>query len=233
VVELYATTEGDAILVNVSGAKPGAKGRPLPGSADVRLAAYDPAARTMTTDEAGFRVACEPGQVGLLLAHSRAGAGSSTRTMRGVVGPGAQWVPTGALFRQDVDGDYWLVGNLRTVIETAHGPVYPQPICDALGTLPQVDLAVAYGAVVDDRTVAVAAVTVRPGIELGPVDLIAALAAIPPDERPDLVRVVDEIPVTAWHRPVAERLPAIDLQASGVWRYDAANGLYVAPATPA
>ena len=43
------STEGEAILVNLSGEKPGCKGRPLPGSAEVRLAAYDfadgPAAR--------------------------------------------------------------------------------------------------------------------------------------------------------------------------------------------
>ena len=41
VLEFYAPTEGEAILVNLSGEKAGCKGRPLPGSAEVRLAAYD------------------------------------------------------------------------------------------------------------------------------------------------------------------------------------------------
>ena len=45
VLEFYASTEGDAVLVNLTGEKPGCKGRPLPGSAEVRIAAYDAEAR--------------------------------------------------------------------------------------------------------------------------------------------------------------------------------------------
>ena len=41
VLEFYASTEVGAILVNVRDAKPGSMGRPLPGSAEVRIAAYD------------------------------------------------------------------------------------------------------------------------------------------------------------------------------------------------
>ena len=39
VLEFYASTEGDAVLANVAGTKTGAKGRPLPGSTEIRLAA--------------------------------------------------------------------------------------------------------------------------------------------------------------------------------------------------
>lgn len=42
VVEFFATTDGQAVLANVSGAKIGSKGRPLPGGGEVALAAYDP-----------------------------------------------------------------------------------------------------------------------------------------------------------------------------------------------
>src|SRR4029450_8659107 len=41
VVEFFATTDGQAVLANVSGAKLGSKGRPLPGGGDVELAAHD------------------------------------------------------------------------------------------------------------------------------------------------------------------------------------------------
>ena len=41
VVEFFATTDGQAVLANVSGAKIGSKGRPLPGGGQVELAAYD------------------------------------------------------------------------------------------------------------------------------------------------------------------------------------------------
>ena len=43
VLEFYTSTEGEAVLVNVTDAKPGAAGRPMPGSAEVRIAAYDAA----------------------------------------------------------------------------------------------------------------------------------------------------------------------------------------------
>ena len=41
VVEFFATTDGQAVLANVSGAKIGSKGRPLPGAGRVELGAYD------------------------------------------------------------------------------------------------------------------------------------------------------------------------------------------------
>ena len=41
VLEFYASTEAGAILVNLRDAKRGAMGRPLPGSAEVRIARYD------------------------------------------------------------------------------------------------------------------------------------------------------------------------------------------------
>ena len=63
-LEFYASTEGDAVLVNLTGDKPGCKGRPLPGSAEVRIAAYDPVARRLVEGPDGFAIACakhEPG----------------------------------------------------------------------------------------------------------------------------------------------------------------------------
>ena len=41
IVEFYASTQGEVVLANVSGQKVGAMGRPLPGSARVRIAALD------------------------------------------------------------------------------------------------------------------------------------------------------------------------------------------------
>ena len=64
VLEFYASTEGDAVLVNVSGDEAGALGRPLPGSAEVRIAAYDPVARRLVEGPDGFAIASakhEPG----------------------------------------------------------------------------------------------------------------------------------------------------------------------------
>ena len=67
VLEFYASTEGDAVLVNISGDKPGCKGRPLPGSAEVRIAAYDPVARRLVEGPDGFAIACAKHEPGMLL----------------------------------------------------------------------------------------------------------------------------------------------------------------------
>src|SRR5690606_29812887 len=160
VLEFYASTEGDVVLANLSGAKPGAKGRPIPGSAQVRLARCDPRTAKMVTGDDGFAVECAAGAVGLLLANPRASTDTTARKLRGVFAPGDTWVATDDLFWRDADGDFWLGDNRFTVIETEHGPVYTQPICDALTDLDRVDLATAYGVPVRGREeVAVAAVT--------------------------------------------------------------------------
>ena len=53
---------------------------------------------------------------------------------------------------------------------------------------------------------ALAAVTLRPGGELTAKELTRALDALPPAERPAIVRVVDSIPVTTWYRPLTGAL---------------------------
>jgi putative long chain acyl-CoA synthase len=82
--------------------------------------------------------------------------------------------------------------------------VFTTPIRDALGELPSVDLAVAYGVVPRGREhqVAVAAITLRAGREATADDIAAALAVLPRAQRPAVVRVVDRIPVTTWFRPL-------------------------------
>jgi putative long chain acyl-CoA synthase len=120
------------------------------------------------------------------------------------------WLSTSDLLREDADDDFWLVGNVTSLIRTAAGPVAPLPIRDALEDLPAVDLAVVYGlpAGADGTEVAAAAVTLRAGRALHARDLTAALAVLAPADRPALVRVVDEIPVTTWYRPLASALRA-------------------------
>jgi hypothetical protein len=128
----------------------------------------------------------------------------SVVALRGVFASEDTWVVTGDLFRRDPDGDYWRVDGVGEVIRTADGPVFTSPIRDALGTLDAVDLAVAYGVLPPggEHQVAVAAVTLRAGHELGPRELSRALATLPPQQRPLIVRRVERIPVTTWFRPL-------------------------------
>jgi len=230
VLEFYASTEGDAVLVNVTGAKPGSKGRPLPGSAELRLAAWDPEAQGLIEGPDGFVLPAAPGEVGMLLTRVRTGVEVAPgHPVRGVFARGDAWHVTGDLFRVDEDGDHWLVDYGKAAIRTDHGPVYAFPIQDALGDLPSIGLAVTYPVEREDGSpLAVTAVTVRAGEELTAADLTAALSTLDVDLRPDVVHVVDEMPLSTWSRPLTgplreAGLPPVDR----AWVRDADGGAYV------
>lgn len=232
VLEFYASTEGDAVLANLSGAKAGAKGRPLPGSAEVKLARFDPVAGKLVTNPDGFAVECGHDQVGLLLANPRGSVDATTRRLRGVFTAGDTWVATDDLFWRDADGDFWLADNRHSVINAVQGPVYTQPIRDALADLSTVDLAVAYGVSADGEggeQLVVAAVTPwRHGKVTAP-DVSRVLAALPKERRPDIVHVVEEIPLTTWYRPNPAALAAAGVPEAGeqAWYYDLNQDAYL------
>jgi putative long chain acyl-CoA synthase len=208
VVEFYASTETGAVLVNLRDAKPGAMGRRLPGSPEVRLGAYDVEHEQLALGDDGFVRECGTDEVGILLARARAADSIATTLLRGVFAREDAWLSTGDLFRRDADGDYWRLDSARDVIHTATGPAYSVPIRDALGDLPAVDLAVAYGLKLEGREpeLAVAAVTLRDSQTLDARAVGDALERLPAPARPDIVHVVDEIPVTTWFRPLTAPL---------------------------
>jgi putative long chain acyl-CoA synthase len=232
VLEFYASTEAGAILVNVSGSKPGSMGRPLPGSAEVKIAAYDLERSDLELGDEGFARECEVRETGMLLARVGPRESLSVAPLRGVFAPEDAWVMTGDLFLRDEDGDYWRIDGLADVIHTAHGPVFSGPIRDALGDLPAVDLTVAYATSQDEHQLATAAVTPRRGRQLETRDLDYALAPLPVDQRPDRVHVVERIPVTTWYRPMtgALREAGTPEAAAGkpVWSLNRETGRYEA-----
>jgi putative long chain acyl-CoA synthase len=158
--------------------------------------------------------------------------------MRGVFEPGDSWIPTENLFRRDSDGDYWLVDRKDTVVKTARGPVFTQPIIDAFGEVPEVVSVVVYGVVagqvrtvngVDYRDeVAVCGISLREDKSLPARTVTDAMAVLLPVQRPDIVHVVDHIPLGRAYRP-----GACDLQKEGVpapstrtWFFDNESGDY-------
>ncbi|XRQ04416.1 AMP-binding protein [Actinomadura welshii] len=212
VLEFYASTEGESVLVNLSGKKPGSLGRPLPGSAEVRLARYDLERGRLEEGPGGFAVECGPGEIGMLLARVRpSAADGAARCVRGVFRPEDAWTITGDLFHRDADGDYWMAGREAELIRTPEGIVPPGPIRDALGDLPGIDTVAVYGVPVGETEIVAAAVSLRDTGELKPVDLSEALLRVEPGLRPAIVRVVDEVPLTA-----ERRLRTAPLRAEGV-----------------
>jgi putative long chain acyl-CoA synthase len=179
VVEFFATTDGQAVLANVSGAKLGAKGRPLPGGGDVELAAYDVEDDLILEDDRGFVRRAETNEVGVLLAHPRGPVDPTASVKRGVFAPADTWVSTEYLFRRDEDGDYWLVDNRGALIHTERGIVYASPVNDAVSRLGAVDLAVTYGVDVNGHQLAITALALCPGGSIPSADLSEALSDLP------------------------------------------------------
>jgi putative long chain acyl-CoA synthase len=229
VVEFYASTETGAILVNLRDAKPGAMGRPLPGTPEVRLAAYDPASEQLILGRGGFVRQCETDEVGILVVRARSSE-TSLAPMRGVFSRDDAWLSTADLFRRDADGDYWRLDSVYDVIHTAQGAVYPAAIRGVLGDLPEVDLVVAYGLRSGEGgEIAVAAATLRAGQTLDAATLTNAFSELPQPDRPAVVHVVDEIPVTTWFRPLTGPLREAGLsrpQKGRTWYLDRGGQRY-------
>ena len=223
VVEFFATTDGQAVLANVSGAKVGSKGRPLPGAGRIELGAYDTEHDLILETERGFVQVAEPHQVGVLLAASNGPIDPTASVKRGVFAAGDTWISTEYLFYRDDDGDYWLAGRRGSVVHTARGLVYAEPVTDALGCVNGIDLAVTYNVPVGDHEVAVSAVTLLPGASITAADLTEAFEQLPIGLGPDIVCVVPEMTLSATYRPTVSALRAAGLPKAGrhVWYFDA------------
>jgi len=213
VVEFYASVDGEAILANLTGTKLGSMGRPIPGTAEVRVARYNQWLHSLVLDEQGLAVETRVDEVGLLLARRDPAevAGNGPDVLRSVFEPGDAWTSTEDLFVRDEDGDLWLAGGLAEVVRTGEAITLPSAGRFCLGQIPAVDLVVAYG-VPDpsDSTlqVFVAAATLRPDTSVTAAELDVAFDRLPASYRPRYVQIVPSIPLTTWHRPIWSTLQA-------------------------
>jgi len=238
VLELYASTEANTILANASGKKIGSVGRPLPGSPEVVIAAWDFAKNEFERDGAGHLVHALLDEPGMLVARlsSRAGADVAHidphRLLRDAFEPGDLWFVTGDAFQVDVEGDYWFVDHANQMIETRNGPVASRRIEDALYEVPNIELCVATGRPSpDDPTLAIpiAAVQLHGASTIDLTSLSAAVATLPEYARPRRLRVVDSIPLTDGYRPIKHALRELDLDdGPGVYAWDPRSQRYVA-----
>ena len=228
IVEFYASAEGEAILSNI-GRPAGSLGRPLPGTPEVRVAAFDLERQRLRQGVDGLARETVVDEVGLLVSRVRPGDAGAGVPLRGVFAGDDAWRTTGDLFLRDAQGDLWLAGPVSETVATADGPALPSGARSMLATIPAIDLIVAYGVPEGGAEVLVAAVTLRSGAELTAPDLDRALRKLPDVQRPRYVQVVADIPLTTWHRPVWRALqeqgvpkPSGEGRADGrdVWRLD-------------
>jgi putative long chain acyl-CoA synthase len=233
VVEFYTAPDAEAVVVNLGRRKPGSLGRPLPGATRVRIAAWEERSGRLRTGEDGMAISCSPGEVGMLLAETElpARTGLEASLIRAVFAPDDAWIVTGDLAHRDEDGDIWLVDRATEIIETPDGRRSPRAIRDALESIDAVDCAVAYPVERDGATLAVAAVTQRAGHKaLSSAALTAAFAHAGDEAAPDVVRVVEEIPLSEWFRPQPAHLRSAGIPAATadrpVWQLNRRTGRF-------
>lgn len=211
VMEFYASIEGEAILANITDTKLGSMGRPIPGAAEVRVAAFDYHARTIELGTDGHARETTPTEVGLLLARLRPEDANVPGTLRGVFEAGDAWSSTNDLFLKDEDGDFWYAGGVAEIVDTGAAYALPSAARFCLATIPSTDQVVAYGVPSEsgEHEVLVAAVTLRSGAEpFVAAELDVAFDRLTPKYRPAYVQVVPSIPHTTWHRPIWSGLQA-------------------------
>jgi putative long chain acyl-CoA synthase len=230
ILEFYASAEGDAILANLTGQKPGSMGRPLPGTAEVRVAAFNLATRQLELTSDGLARECLADEVGLMISRVQPNDNGAGAIMRSVFANDDAWRSTNDLFLRDDQGDHWLAGSVSEIVDTANGPVLPAGTRFCLGSIPAVDLLVAYGVKDGDERVLVGAVTLRADTELTTSELDSAMDRLPRTHRPRYVQVVSSIPLTTWHRPIWRNLQKRGVPKPGrgrrVWRIDDTTGHY-------
>ncbi len=234
VLEFYASTEASAVLANASGEKIGAVGRPLPGSPELAIAAYDFDADDLVRDGNGRVTRARVDQPGMLIARLDTARGiadlahiAPTRLLRDALAPGDTWYASGDLLKIDGDGDHWFVDRHGDMIRTTGGPVASRLIEDALHQVPGVDACVAIGLADVERVgkqVAAAAFALAPGATLDLTALGQAIATLPDHARPRRLRRVEAIPMTDGFRPLKK--PIRDLgfgDGPDVWAWDPAT----------
>lgn len=212
VLEFYASTEGNAVLANTRGKKVGALGRPLPGSADLALVAWDAVGQALHRDERGQVLLVGVDEPGALVAridpsHPMASfdgyegdTDAGQKIVRDLFEPGDAWFTTGDLLRRDAAGDYWFVDRIADVFVGEHGPVFTHSVEDALLRITTIRSAAVVGLVAGQTRVLAAMVAGQPPSDLDAFS--AELAALlPAAQRPERIRWVRALPLTDGFRP--------------------------------
>ena len=228
VLEMYASTEANAVLANARGKKLGSVGRPLPGSPDVAVAAWNFSDDDFVRDGSGRLLRARLDEPGMLVAKlGRAGGGSDLahidprRLLRDAFEPGDLWFVTGDMFEVDVEGDYWFVDRHGQMINTHHGAVASTRVEDAIYEAPGIALCTATAQPDPDHPgyeLAVAAIQPHRNAQL--VDLAAISAAVtklPEYARPRRLAIVDAIPMTDGYRPIKRATGSLAAREEYVW----------------
>ena len=180
-LEFYAGTSHHAVLADASGDKPGTLGRPLPGSAEVRLVAMDRFEEVFSRGRLAVKVTADEAE------------------QKGIEREGEDtWLVTNDVLERDADGDHWFVDSVAGCFDTADGSFSTRDLEDVLYTVPGVEMAAVYL----DRA-EIQAVYVGSASEVRIVD---AFEKLPASARPTRIRRIESMPMTEGFRPMKARL---------------------------
>lgn len=244
VLEFYGATEGNGLLVNLTGEKIGSVGRVPFGLVDTLLAQYDPVAERPVRGDRGLIVPAAVGQPGMLLveiaSHNPLSQfdgytdddATAAKILRNVRRPGDAWFESGDLLREDADGDYWFVDRVGDTFRWKGENVSTEQVGAVLSQLPAIAMCTVYGVHVPghEGRAGMAAVTLRPGAVFDPaacfdlVDRHLVAAA-----QPRFLRIVPELPTTETLKVKKQTLldEGIDLARTGpLYVYDRPGRTY-------
>ncbi|OBA62657.1 acyl-CoA synthetase [Mycobacterium sp. 1100029.7] len=219
VIDSFGSSEFAVIVVREDGTPPGSIGKPYPG-----VSIYNPATLTECAvaqfDEHGALTNFDDA-VGELV--NTQGAGpfvgyyNDPDATAERIRHGMYWA--GDLAYRDADGWIYLAGRTADWMRVDGENLAAAPIERILERLPQVSQVAVYG-VPDERVgdQVMAALVLRPGMDLSPTDLEDFLAAqhdLSPKGWPRYVRINDDLPATATNKILKRELIAAGVSAQG------------------
>ncbi len=242
IVETYGSTEGNALLANVTGLKQGSVGRPVPGSAEVELVRYDFERKEFVRGRTGRLQACATNEPGVLVSRVDSSMPvtlfdgyaearpDEQRLIQGAFRNGDCWFNSQDVLSRDLAGDYWYLGRLVDFARTSAGLISMREIEEALCNVDAVCLAAVWPVEgVSDRIVG--AISLNRGADLDVDELGRALAVLEPQVRPARLAIVDSLPMSGGFRPLKSLVRAQAERALEQLVYDRRTERYLASVT--
>lgn len=221
VIEFYGSTEGNALLVNLTGEKVGAVGRPLLSGQGLALVTYDVVTGVFPRNDDGLIERVDDGEPGVLIARLQEDhplgrfdgytddEETHKKVLRDVFKKGDAWFDTGDLMRRDDEGDYWFVDRIGDTFRWKGVNVSTDQVQELVDHSPDVAIAAVYGVNIEGREgrVGVAALQLIPDRVLDRPALFKLVTGnLPAPARPQFLRIVGNLELTETMKPVKFRL---------------------------
>jgi putative long chain acyl-CoA synthase len=244
VLEFYAATEGNLILMNLTGEKIGAVGKPIMPW-NIELVRYDPTQAEYPKDANGWLIPCQDNEPGMLIARISNynpltrfegyldRQETNKKILRDVFRPRDSWFVSGDILWRDKDGDYWFVDRVGDTFRFKGENIATEQVAGIIADLPFAERVVVYGVRFADREgrVGMAAIKRRPGYRVTPRQMFEHVGQqLIPAAIPRFIRIVDDFEMTASFKVVKHRLQAEGADPTIVkdrlYWYDASKGTY-------